>query len=358
MHFINLHLFLLAFSCNFIWSESIQTFYGTIEVEEAILIELIHSPAFERLKHLHQYGVSYYTKTCQEEYTRHAHSLGVFALLREKNASLEEQIAGLLHDVSHTAFSHVGDWVYGMPQQESDYQSTIHNTYLAQSGIEQILKRHNYTVEQISPYRNEFQMLEQPLPNLCADRIDYNIQGAYFQHFLTYEEAMRLFRDLTFELGKWTIKEEELAIKLTRFSIFMTEYCWGSAWNHISSQWLADAILHGFQIGLILPEQFQFGVDQEIWDLLTASADPFIQQRMEMLRFPDAYYQVVDPIDTQIFLRYKSRGIDPWISQAGSIVPLTSLNSELKEALEQMKLRALRGWPVRLAHFEKDLRLK
>lgn len=62
-----LHFYLFAcffaLSLTSLWSERVETFYGEIEVEEPILVELIHSLAFERLKHLHQYGVSYYIKT-------------------------------------------------------------------------------------------------------------------------------------------------------------------------------------------------------------------------------------------------------------------------------------------------------
>src|SRR5690554_5599914 len=110
-------LILLFLIPSLIWGEKIETFYGLIDVEEPLLLELIEHPAFQRLKGVHQYGVSYYT-THKEEYTRYDHSLGVFALLRAKGSPLKEQVAGLLHDVSHTAFSHVGDWIFGKINQE------------------------------------------------------------------------------------------------------------------------------------------------------------------------------------------------------------------------------------------------
>src|SRR5579872_3610389 len=266
-----LKTFLLILLVNGLFCETVHTFYGPLEVEEPVLLELIHSPAFERLRHIHQYGIAYYTKTHPEEYTRFEHSLGVFAILRSKNASLEEQIAGLLHDVSHTAFSHVGDWVYAKEHQEEDYQTIIHNSYLVSAGIETILHQYGYTVEQVSPKRKEFAMLEQPLPNLCADRIDYNIQGAYYQKFITLDEAQRLFLDVTFENGKWVLTDKDLAVKLASFTLFMTENCWGSAANFLTSRWLADAIFHGINIGAITWHDFHFGIDQIIWDRLSTS---------------------------------------------------------------------------------------
>lgn len=64
----------------------------------------------QRLKGISQFRIpdKYYFK---DNYSRFEHSIGVMVLLGKLGASQEEQIAGLLHDVSHKAFSHVYDWV-------------------------------------------------------------------------------------------------------------------------------------------------------------------------------------------------------------------------------------------------------
>ena len=167
----------------------IETFYGPVNVEEPVLLELIESPPFQRLKHIHQYGVAYYT-THREEFTRYQHSLGVFALLRTNGCSLEEQMAGLLHDVSHTVFSHVGDWIFNRQNHDVDYQNLTHGDYLEKSGLGDILRKYGYAVDQIQPKQELYPALEQPVPTLCADRIDYNLQGAYYQGYITHEEAV------------------------------------------------------------------------------------------------------------------------------------------------------------------------
>lgn len=151
-------------------------------------------------KKIHQYGVSYYT-TYKEEYNRYDHSVGVFAILRMKGASLDEQIAGLLHDVSHTAFSHVGDWVFGNEQQDKSYQDLIHASFLEQSELGAILEKHGFKIEQILPNEELFPALECSLPNLSADRIDYNLQGAYYQGFLTYNEVQKVIQDVRYWEG-------------------------------------------------------------------------------------------------------------------------------------------------------------
>ena len=91
--------------------------YGTYKITSPVIIKLLKSSPVQRLKKIAQFGVPdqlYHLKG----YSRYDHSVGVFLLLRKLEASELEQIAGLLHDVSHTAFSHVIDYVYNMSELE------------------------------------------------------------------------------------------------------------------------------------------------------------------------------------------------------------------------------------------------
>jgi HD superfamily phosphohydrolase len=340
---INFFSFLSLVWITTCFAEKIETFYGTLEVEEPVLLELIKSPAFQRLQFIHQYGVSYYT-THREEYTRYDHSLGVFAILRVKGSSLEEQIAGLLHDVSHTVFSHVGDWIFGKEYDSNDYQSLIFAEYLEQSGLTIILEKHGFLVDQIDPKKNS--ALEQPLPNLCADRIDYNIQGAYFQGFITKQEALEILEDLQFVDNVWVATNKELLAKLVRFSLFMTQNCWGSPINYITSRWLADAILQGLKTEIFSLNDIHFGVDDAIWNQLMNSNDLLIHQNMQRVLHPNEHVLMVDPSSADIIVRPKFRGIDPWILSEGQYMRLTSIDPDVAKDYNLAKQRVLKGWGV------------
>ena len=86
--------------------------YGGTDITSEVILELINARSIQRLKGIAQYGIpdEFYHR---KNYSRYDHSVGVMLLLKRLGASEEEQIAGLLHDVSHTAFSHVIDWVVG-----------------------------------------------------------------------------------------------------------------------------------------------------------------------------------------------------------------------------------------------------
>src|SRR6516165_8539162 len=90
--------------------------YGAASIDDPNVLALIAGPTFQRLKGIRQAGPSalaFPFKTV----TRYEHSLGVFLLLRRLGADRREQVAGLLHDVSHTAFSHAVDFVFSSEEQ-------------------------------------------------------------------------------------------------------------------------------------------------------------------------------------------------------------------------------------------------
>lgn len=339
-------IFLCLFCCP-VFAVQIETFYGNVEVEEPVLIELIESPAFQRLKHIHQYGIAYYT-THREEFTRYEHSIGVFYLLRANNCSLQEQIAGLLHDVSHTIFSHVGDWIFNRQYQEIDYQTLTHRDYLELSGLGDILNKYGYTIEEIQPKQEYYPALEQPLPSLCADRIDYNLQGAFYQGFITHEEAIRMFNEIKYNDGDWISTDLELLKKLVRFTLFMSQYCWGSATEYVLSMWLAEAILRGLAIGVISMEDIRFGTDQEVWNRLLVLDDPLIQKNMHRILNSSDYHSFVSKEEADLFIISKFRGIDPLVIVEGKKVRLTSLDPVLAKEFQMVRDRMAKGWSIKI----------
>ena len=345
-----IHLFLFLALPYILCARPVETFYGPIEVQEPVLLELIDSPLFQRLKDIHQYGVAYFISH-KEEYNRYDHSIGVFAILRKNEASLEEQIAGLLHDVSHTTFSHVGDWIFGKENQEDDYQGNIHASFLEKTGLGDILKKYNLTIDQVRPDEDLFPALESPLPNLCADRIDYNIQGAYYQGFITYEEALLIFKDLCFINNQWISQKPDLMKKLTRFSLFMTQDCWGGPTNYMTSRWLADAILRAIDLKIISYADLHYGIDQEIWATLLLQKDPIIEKNMDRVINSQAYFSVVDfgnPCD--FLIKSKFRGINPSVASGSTYLPITAIDEELAKEYEAVQKKFDQGWPIKMAN--------
>ena len=95
--------------------------YGSVAIDEPAILDLIGCATFQRLKGVRQAGPSALAFPFKDV-TRFEHSLGVFLLLRRLGADRREQVAGLLHDVSHTAFSHAVDFVVSSDEQDHHEQ--------------------------------------------------------------------------------------------------------------------------------------------------------------------------------------------------------------------------------------------
>ncbi len=91
---------------------------------EALLIQLIDTPEFQRLRRIHQLDIAYFTFHGAEG-SRFTHSLGVMSLTRRafqaiatKYPYLETHrtvvlVAALLHDLGHGAYSHASEEIFG-----------------------------------------------------------------------------------------------------------------------------------------------------------------------------------------------------------------------------------------------------
>lgn len=184
--------------------------YGNIEISEPVLLEIINTPTLQRLKDIDQAGYQepHFPGT---HYSRFEHSIGVCSLLKRYGAPIEEQIAGLIHDVSHSAFSHCIDYVLDAgSEKEHNHQDNVFEEFVKKSEIPALLKKYNFDLDYILDDKN-FPLKEKDLPDLCADRIDYSLRTACL--FGEIEDAKYFLDNLTVENGRWIFKDFENAKK-------------------------------------------------------------------------------------------------------------------------------------------------
>jgi len=194
--------------------------FGEVEILEPVVLEIINCAAMQRLKGVSNAG---YFKPFFGPVgtTRFEHSLGVFLLLKKYNAKLEEQLAGLIHDVSHSAFSHCIDHILKTSDvAKQDHQDNIFNDFVLKSEIPNILRKYNLDVDYILNDEN-FSLKERELPDLCADRIDYSLRDAINWKILTTEEVNFFLDNLVTENGFWIFKNFEIAKKFAEFFLYL-----------------------------------------------------------------------------------------------------------------------------------------
>ncbi|MFF5380677.1 HD domain-containing protein [Pedobacter suwonensis] len=176
--------------------------YGKMELP-TLFSDLLNTDALKRLGGIHQSGAIFLVNPdiC---HSRLEHAIGVTMLIRMLGGSELEQVAGLLHDISHTAFSHVGDYVFG--NTEEDYHEKVFAEVLCKSEVPGVLLKYGYDVGQI--LHGTFDILEQPLPALCADRLDYTLRDGVHAGVISRQRAREFLNAVVLKDGKVAVNAE------------------------------------------------------------------------------------------------------------------------------------------------------
>ncbi len=306
--------------------------YGKEEINEQVLIDLINSEAVQRLKEISQFGMpdEYYHIP---SFSRFEHSIGTTILLRRLNASLEEQIAGLLHDVSHTAFSHVIDWVIGDPIKEDHQDKTLLKTF-EESKIKNILEKHGFNYKKIAEAKNYF-LLEQSAPNLCADRVDYSLREIKFLH--SEQDAEKILKDLKNINGKIIFASVEAAELFARHYVNLNKEHWAGDQAKIRYYILANILKKALKEKIISIEDMM-KTDKEIIKLLNKSNCEEILSGLNLLR--NGFY-LKKTKKGGIILQKKFRYIDPEFFHNEKIISLSEFSEKYKKTLEEERKQSL-----------------
>lgn len=299
--------------------------YGKLTIDDPIIIDLITSKPMQRLKHISQDGAVHYL-TPSITTTRFEHSVGTWYLAKRFNRPIEEQIASLLHDTPHTAFSHVIDFV--MEDRKHEYHDGFLKKIILQSDIPDILEKHHIDLNKVLN-KTAFPLLDNDLPDISFDRLDY---------FLRDGAAIKLFPQETITLFLDRIKEknerfyfEDIATASSFAILFMncSRLYWLSPNSHGTFFLIATSLKIALKKGYITKEDF-FSTDRRIMDILMQTHDPEITPFLKRLT-PGKYFSYAPKEQAEFFGPNKPRFVDPWIKQKGRFTLLSDIKPELKE---------------------------
>ena len=159
--------------------------------EELMIMELIDSIAFQRLRRIKQLGAASLLFHGAES-SRFTHSIGVFCiarkiykrLLQSKSSFSENKFvlygAALLHDLGHGPLSHTSEAIFDHNHEE--WSKNLVQNY---SPINSILKKYdNELPKQIGELFDSKQLFSKPLKTLISseidcDRLDYLLRDSY-----------------------------------------------------------------------------------------------------------------------------------------------------------------------------------
>lgn len=251
--------------------------YGPHVFDEPVLIQLLESESLKRLKGISQWGIPdrYYFR---KGFSRFEHSVGVAVLLQKLGASLEEVIAGLLHDISHPAFSHIIDGIMGTESDES-FQDSMLKEFISKGEIAEILRKHGFNPDKF--YQLEkFPLLERPVPEICADRIDYALR----EMVLNGEEKRSewIFSELTVKNNRLVFKSLKAAKEFGQIFFELNRDHWTSYESNGRNKLLQRALKAALDDGIIAIRDL-FMDDEKVLKKIEDSDNEIIQSNLKNL---------------------------------------------------------------------------
>ena len=294
--------------------------YGEFEIVEPVILELLESKPMVRLKGISQFGVpdKYYFR---KGFSRYEHSVGVMLLLKKLGASTEEQVAGLLHDVSHTAFSHIVDWVLNRGTTEN-FQDDRHKEVLNGLEISSILRKYDYNPDSVSNL-SSYKLLDTEIPELCADRIDYALRQFLPGDAIGLVTKIKQKNEMIFFID---------AVSALNFAnLFLQEQITNWAGFEGSSRYLifTEILKRALNLKIIEFNDF-FGDESPILEKLENCDDQFIKKWLTILTAKSI--SNLSPGSERVYKKF--RYVDPRFLNDNKIISVSDVFPEWKTRIE------------------------
>jgi HD superfamily phosphohydrolase len=311
--------------------------YGAHDIHEPVLVELLQSPALQRLQGIHQAGAAFLVRE-RRDGSRYEHSVGVMLLIRLLGGSVQEQLAGLLHDISHTAFSHVVD--YALSNRTEDFHEQHFEQMLEHFSISTLLHRHNLSLDAILPIER-WTLLEQEMPDLCADRIDYTLRDLFHVGHIDKPSIQNFLAQLQAYEGKMVCRSLDAALWFTEQYAHLVLEVFLHPLDMFANQQLALALRTALAAG-ILQEEDLFLQDSDLLARLRDAHHPDIARYLADLH--PAIRVVEDTASAENRIHVKSRLVDPLVlQQDGRVVRCSVLAPRVHDIGLLMKQKAADG---------------
>jgi HD superfamily phosphohydrolase len=304
--------------------------YGKIQIGEPVILELMNCKTIQRLKGIDQAG--YFTPFFPgTEQSRFEHSVGVYLLLKIYGASLEERVAGLIHDASHSAFSHCVDYVLDAGSQEKQsHQDDIFDGFIRKSEIPVILKKYKIDTDYILD-ESKFPLKENDLPDLCADRIDYALRTGLV--FGRISSPNYFLDDLSVIKNKWVFKSFESARDFAKLFFHLNSKYFSALVSAVMLRSVGDYIGHALKNGYI-DESDLYATDSEVLEkvALAHANDDELQKLFSRMNNKVRFESNNENYDVEVVC--KSRAVDPLCLSHGKMARVSEIDPNWGKIME------------------------
>jgi HD superfamily phosphohydrolase len=203
---------------------------------------------------------------------------------------------------------------------EQDHHEQLKPLMLDRPDLAEALGRLGYTPAEF--YDDSiYPLLEQPLPWLCADRLDYFLRDGIACGVVSRAAADRVLRHLAVAEDRIVLTDVDVAREVVRLFEVMNRDWWASDTEAFIYNEFADAIREALDRGILRPDDLMTE-DALVLAKLEAAAIPAIDRKLDSIRrfrpeSLDEYAARVEP---------KVRWLDPPVRVGHAVQPLSALS--------------------------------
>ena len=245
-------------------------------------------------------------------YSRFDHSVGVALIVWNFTHDKAQTIAGLLHDVSTPAFSHVADFRKGDSLTQTATEEDNGSMLASSKELLECLKLDGLTLEDVNDY-HKYPVADNEVPQLSADRLEYMFpSGAALcgtwslTESFTLDEIKTIYGDLTvcknedgiIELGFKTQSIAELyCMRTTDIALFLQK-----CEDKMVMQFPAEILNLAVKLNLLKEDDFFEMSEREIIEKLDSAVG--LKNGGESLKSSCAAPQISDSADFKKLCTY------------------------------------------------------
>lgn len=261
-------------------------------------------------------------------YSRYNHSVGCALIVWNFTHNKKQTLAGLLHDVSTPAFSHVTDFRNGdaLTQQSTEYTNADFVIQDVELGSE--LNRAGMYSTEVCDY-HKYPIADNEIPQLSADRLEYMYpSGAALANIWNIRDIEKNYKAIAVlqneygspELG-FTSEQEAL--------IYVQKFCAVSELlqhneNKLALQLMADCITRAIELEVIEEQDLYTMSEDQLLEVFTKAVekelDDDFSRKFKTFRGMKKILHTEKPVPNAycVSLETKRRFVDPLVQEAAA----------------------------------------
>lgn len=307
------------------------------------LLPFLDSPSLQRLTDIDQNCGSYYCKfyDYKRKHVRLAHSIWVALIIRHFTHDEKQTLAWLFHDVSHSIFSHVWDFLLWDAENQEASEQYMVRVISEDPIISRELEKLGISISEVDDY-TRYPIADNHGPQLSADRLEYTLSSGLNLWYISHEEIQSLYENI--ELMKdengmpeiW-FSDKNLAKQFALLALKNDSTCFSSYKSTVAMYFVAEILRKMLERELVTFEQLYTWTDSDAIQLIENSWDSEISEMWNFYKHLWTYKIYDHKPESDYFVvssKNKRRYINPLVKIDGVCTRVSVLFPDLQEMID------------------------